>query len=140
MSGAPPARPFVFHARVYYEDTDLGGVVYYANYLRFLERARTEWLLAQGISQTKLLDTAGLLFAITRVDIRYLKPARFEDRLAITVELVRRRRASMEFRQTIHRGDEEGELLCTAEVSAACLESGSLRPRAIPAHLFAEGD
>ena len=140
MSGGSAVRPFVFQARVYYEDTDLGGVVYYANYLRFLERARTEWLLAQGISQTALLETEGLLFAITRVDIRYVKPARFEDRLAITVELVRRRRASMEFRQRIHRGGEEGELLCTAEVSAACLEAGSLRPRAIPAHLFAEGD
>lgn len=140
MSGDLAAAPFVFHARVYYEDTDLGGVVYYANYLRFLERARTEWLLSQGISQTQLLDTAGLLFAITRVDIRYVKPAKFEDRLAITVELVRRRRARMEFRQRIHRGDTDGELLCTAEVSAACLEAGSLRPRAIPAHLFAAGD
>lgn len=136
----PAASPFVFHARVYYEDTDLGGVVYYANYLRFLERARTEWLLAMGVSQAELLETRGLLFAITRVDIRYLRPARFEDRLAITVELARRRRASMDFDQRIHRGGPDGELLCTAQVSAACLDAAGLRPRPIPAHLFGEGD
>ena len=138
MSGVA-GSPFVFHARVYYEDTDLGGVVYYANYLRFLERARTEWLLSLGVSQSGLLESEGLLFAITHVDIRYLKPARFEDRLAITVELLRRRRVRMDFAQRVHRGGLDGELLCTATVSAACLEADGLRPRAIPAHLFPEG-
>jgi acyl-CoA thioester hydrolase len=129
---------FTWRVRVYYEDTDLGGVVYYANYLKFLERARSEWLRHLGISQTGLLTAQRLLFAITAVDIRYLKPARFEDELAVTVELASRKRASMSFRQTIHRGDLEGELLCTATVTAACLDADSMRPRAMPAHLFPE--
>ncbi|MEJ2515181.1 MAG: tol-pal system-associated acyl-CoA thioesterase [Gammaproteobacteria bacterium] len=135
-----PSRVFSFPVRVYYEDTDLAGVVYYANYLRFMERARTEWLLAQGISQVALRDAEGLLFAVTAVDIRYLKPARFEDRLVVTVELTRRRRASLEVDQRILRDGPEGELLCTARVSAACLSVEGLRPRPIPGHLFREGD
>jgi acyl-CoA thioester hydrolase len=129
---------FRWPVRVYYEDTDLGGVVYYANYLKFLERARSEWLRHLGISQTRLLESERLLFAITAVDIRYLKPARFEDELTVTVELERLRRASMSFRQAIHRGDTEGELLCTATVTAACLDADTMRPRALPVHLFPE--
>jgi acyl-CoA thioester hydrolase len=129
---------FTWRVRVYYEDTDLGGVVYYANYLKFLERARSEWLRHLGISQTGLLASDRLLFAITAVDIRYLRPARFEDELAVTVELERMKRASMSFRQAIHRGDLQGELLCTASVTAACLDADSMRPRAMPAHLFPE--
>lgn len=137
MIGAP-GNPFVWQVRVYYEDTDLGGVVYYANYLKFLERARTEWLHALGVSQTRLLAEERLLFAITAVDVRYLKPARFEEELAITVELVRRRRASMDFAQRVHRGDPQGELLCQANVAAACLDADQLRPRPMPSHLFPE--
>lgn len=129
---------FSWPVRVYYEDTDLGGVVYYANYLRFLERARSEWLRHLGVSQTRLLEEARLLFAITRVAIDYLKPARFEDELVVTVELARLRRASMEFRQAIHRGGTDGELLCTAQVTAACLDADSMRPKPLPAHLFPE--
>lgn len=135
MPGTPD-KPFVWTVRVYYEDTDLGGVVYYANYLRFLERARTEWLRALGISQAALLATERLLFAVTAVNIRYLKPARFEDELAVVVELIRRRRASMDFGQRVHRVDPAGELLCQATVSAACLDADQLRPRPIPARLF----
>jgi acyl-CoA thioester hydrolase len=129
-------NPFVWPVRVYYEDTDLGGVVYYANYLRFLERARTEWLRALGVSQVELLASQRLLFAVTAVNIRYLKPARFEDELAVVVELARRRRASMDFEQRVHRVSPAGELLCQATVSAACLDADQLRPRPIPAHLF----
>jgi acyl-CoA thioester hydrolase len=129
---------FSWPVRVYYEDTDLGGVVYYANYLKFLERARSEWLRHLGVSQTRLLEEARLLFAITRVAIDYLKPARFEDELVVTVELARLRRASMEFRQAIHRGGTDGELLCTAQVTAACLDADSMRPKPLPAHLFPE--
>lgn len=129
---------FSWPVRVYYEDTDLGGVVYYANYLRFLERARSEWLRHLGVSQVQLLADERVLFAMTAVNIRYLRPARFEDQLAVTVELDQLRRASMSFRQAIHRGDADGELLCTAEVTAACLDADSMRPRALPAHLFPE--
>lgn len=129
---------FCWPVRVYYEDTDLGGVVYYANYLRFLERARSEWLRHLGVSQTRLLEDARLLFAITRVAVDYRKPARFEDELVVTVELARLRRARMEFHQAIHRGSVDGELLCTAEVTAACLDADSMRPKPLPAHLFPE--
>lgn len=132
------AAPFTWPVRVYYEDTDLGGVVYYANYLKFLERARSEWLRHLGISQTGLLESQRLLFAITAVDVRYLKPARFEDELAVTVELERLRRASMSFAQQIRRGGPTGELLCAAKVTAACLDADTLRPRPMPAHLFSE--
>lgn len=129
---------FSWPVRVYYEDTDLGGVVYYANYLRFLERARSEWLRALGISQSALLADERLLFVITSVEIQYLKPARFEDTLTVTVELERMRRASMNFRQAVVRSGPDGELLCTARVTAACLDTDNLRPRPIPAHLFSE--
>lgn len=129
---------FAWPVRVYYEDTDLGGVVYYANYLKFLERARSEWLRYLGVSQTRLLAADRLLFAITRVAVDYLKPARFEDQLTVTVELARLRRASMQFRQAIHRDGVEGELLCTAQVTAACLDADSMRPKPLPAHLFPE--
>lgn len=129
---------FSWPVRVYYEDTDLGGVVYYANYLKFLERARSEWLRALGISQSALLAEQGLLFAITSVEIQYLKPARFEDALTVTVELERMRRASMSFRQEIQRSGPAVELLCTARVTAACLDADTLRPKPIPAHLFSE--
>jgi acyl-CoA thioester hydrolase len=129
---------FSWPVRVYYEDTDLGGVVYYANYLKFLERARSEWLRHLGVSQSRLLETERLLFAITAVEVRYLKPARFEDELTVTVELDRLRRASMSFRQAICRAGADEELLCTAEVTAACLDADTMRPRPLPAHLFPE--
>ena len=137
MSARPVDR-FTWPVRVYYEDTDLGGVVYYANYLKFLERARSEWLRHLGISQTRLLEADRLLFAITAVEIRYLKPAHFEDELVVTVELERVRRASMSFDQEIRRGGERGELICTAKVTAACLNADSMRPKPLPAHLFPE--
>jgi len=132
------AARFEWPVRVYYEDTDLGGVVYYANYLKFLERARSEWLRHLGVSQVRLLESQRLLFAITAVEIRYHKPARFEDALTVTVELETLRRASMVFRQAIHREGADGELLCSARVTAACLDADSMRPKPLPAHLFPE--
>jgi acyl-CoA thioester hydrolase len=129
---------FVWPVRVYYEDTDLGGVVYYANYLKFLERARSEWLRHLEVSQSRLLESERLLFAITAVEIRYLKAARFEDELAVTVEMTRLRRASMAFLQEIRRNGPDGELLCVATVTAACIDADSLRPRPLPPHLFPE--
>ncbi|MGB5621557.1 MAG: tol-pal system-associated acyl-CoA thioesterase [Gammaproteobacteria bacterium] len=128
---------FTWPVRVYYEDTDLGGVVYYANYLRFLERARTEWLRSLGCDQTELLEQHGLLFMITGVEIRYRKPARFNDLLCVTAELARRRRVSMRFAQTIYRDDGQQERLVEASVDAACVEAASLSPRPIPEELLA---
>jgi acyl-CoA thioester hydrolase len=137
MNPAVLAR-FDWRVRVYYEDTDLGGVVYYANYLKFLERARSEWLRHLGVSQSRLLESERLLFAITAVEVHYLKPARFEDELTVTVALERLRRASMAFGQEIRRHGPGGELLCTARVTAACLDADTMRPRPLPAHLFPE--
>jgi acyl-CoA thioester hydrolase len=133
-----PHACFEWPVRVYYEDTDLGGVVYYANYLRYLERARSEWLRALGVSQTRLLAEQRVLFAVTRVAIDYLAPARFEDRLIVTSKLVRLKRASMGFAQSIHRETVGGRQLCRAEVTAACLDADRMRPRALPARLFTE--
>lgn len=132
------AARFTWPVRVYYEDTDLGGVVYYANYLKFLERARSEWLRHLGVSQSGLLASERVLFAVTALEVRYLKPARFEDELAVTVDLQRLRRASMAFVQEIRRGGPDGELICTARVTAASIDADSLRPRPLPAHLFPE--
>lgn len=137
-SGPDPHAPFEWRVRIYYEDTDLGGVVYYANYLRYLERARSEWLRALGVSQSGLLADSRVLFAVTSVSIRYLSPARFEDLLVVTSELTRLQRASMTFAQQIRRESAAGELLCEAEVRAACLDADTMRPRAMPKSLFME--
>jgi acyl-CoA thioester hydrolase len=129
MSVAALQNEFVWPVRVYYEDTDAGGVVYYANYLRFLERARTEWLRALGFEQDVLLRDAGVLFAVRRVEVDYLKPARLNDALAVHARIVECRRASLVFEHEIRRGP---ELLCRGVVKVACLEAASLRPAAIP--------
>jgi len=118
--------------RVYYEDTDLGGVVYYANYLRFMERARTEWLRSLGVHQTHLLAEHGLIFVIVSAEIRYVQPARFNDELHVTVVLESRGRVAMTFAQEIYRDAVEGELLTRGRVKAACVAASDFRPRAIP--------
>ena len=119
--------------RVYYEDTDAGGVVYYANYLRFLERARTEWLRAQGFEQDDLRARFGILFAVRRVNAEYLRPARFNDRLDVTVEIGRVGPASIEFGQEVRRSNGSiRETLCTASVRVACLDAESFGPRPMP--------
>jgi len=123
---------FSWPVRVYYEDTDLGGVVYYANYLRFMERARTEWLRQLGVDQTRLLDDRGLIFVIVSAEIRYVQPARFNDELYVTVALESARRTAMTFAQEIRRGGLDGELLTQGRVQAACVEAANFRPRAIP--------
>ena len=121
---------FVWPARVYYEDTDAGGVVYYANYLKFLERARTEWLRALGFEQRDLMHEAGILFAVRRVEIDYLSPARFDDELRIEAAVQQASRVSLTFAQRIVR--EPDTVLCTASVKVVCLDQESFRPTAIP--------
>lgn len=101
-------RPFFWGARVYWEDTDGGGVVYYANYLRFLERARTEWLRAAGLSQQALAAEQGIVFAVSRVEVDYRLPARLDDRLIVTCEPKRTGAASLSFAQRIHRHADAG--------------------------------
>jgi acyl-CoA thioester hydrolase len=123
---------FSWPVRVYYEDTDLGGVVYYANYLRFMERARTEWLRHLGVDQARLLAERGLIFVIVSTEIRYIRPARFNDLLGVTVQLDSVRRATLSFVQEIRRDGSDGELLTEGRVHAACVEGRRFRPRAIP--------
>ena len=120
--------------RVYYEDTDAGGVVYYANYLRFMERARTEWLRKLGFEQDELIAQHNVLFAVRRVQVDYRQPARFNDRLVVSVRVVEAGKASLTFAQTIRR-ESDNILLCDGEVKIASLEASSFKPRAIPAPL-----
>jgi len=120
---------FTWPVRVYWEDTDAGGVVYYANYLKFLERARTEWLSALGLEQDHLAQEAGVVFVVRRVEADYLKPARFNDRLTVHSELTELNRASLLMTQQITRGE---EILLRAVVKVACVEHTMFRPAKIP--------
>lgn len=126
---------FRWPVRVYYEDTDAAGVVYYANYLKFLERARTEWLRARGFSQSRLL-AEGVVFAVSRVVVDYLRPARFDDRLEVSVRLAARRRARLTLEQEIRA--EDGTGIARATVEVACVDARTFRARRIPAQVQAE--
>jgi acyl-CoA thioester hydrolase len=120
---------FSWPVRVYYEDTDSGGVVYYANYLKFLERARTEWLRALGFEQTELLHDYNVLFVVRRVEIDYLRPARFNDALAVTVSVHGKGRSWIELDQMITR---DAQTLVTARVKIVCVNGQSFKPAEIP--------
>jgi acyl-CoA thioester hydrolase len=123
-------QTFRWPVRVYYEDTDAGGIVYYANYLRFFERARTEWLRARGIDQFALREAEGLVFVVTAAAIEYRRPARLDDQLVITAEVCEAGRVSLVFAQTVLRGD---ELLVSATVKAACVNAQTMTPARLPA-------
>jgi acyl-CoA thioester hydrolase len=129
---------FQWDVRVYYEDTDSGGVVYYANYLRFMERARTEWMRSLGFEQDRLLAEQGLLFAVRSASIDYLRPARFNDWLAVTVDVSQRGRASLTLEQAVLRHGDPGSPLCTGTVKIACLEAATFRPQPIPDTILKE--
>jgi acyl-CoA thioester hydrolase len=120
---------------VYWEDTDAGGVVYYANYLKFLERCRTEWLRALGIDQRRLREDRQLQFVVANIAVDFLRPAVLHDEILVTAALTRLAGATIHFKQTILRGDEQ---LIDATVRVACLDSGTLKPCAIPKDLFTE--
>lgn len=128
---------FTWPARVYWEDTDGGGIVYYANYLRFLERARTEWLRARGFSQALLARDPGILFSVVSAHVNYRRPARLDDELVITCEPHAEGRASIRFAQRVLRG---AELLADADVRVACLAASTLRPTRLPEFVLAEVD
>jgi acyl-CoA thioester hydrolase len=129
---------FSFPVRVYWEDTDAGGVVYYASYLKFLERARSEWLRALGIDQVKLLRDERLQFVVVEANIRYHRPARFDDELVVSVALEELRGASLALAQDVRRGEDASELLISARIRAACLDADSLRPRPLPRALTSQ--
>ncbi|MFI4865926.1 MAG: tol-pal system-associated acyl-CoA thioesterase [Steroidobacterales bacterium] len=125
-------NPFVWQARVYWEDTDAGGIVYYANYLRFLERSRTEWLRARGVSQLALASDPGVVFSVVALEAQYRRPARLDDLLSISCEPELEGGASIVFSQRIWREPLEGELLLSASVRVACLDAATLKPRRLP--------
>jgi acyl-CoA thioester hydrolase len=128
---------FVWQARVYWEDTDAGGIVYYANYLRFLERARSEWLRSRGVSQRMLALDPGIIFSVVALEARYRRAGRLDDLLAISCEPARDGGASVTFRQEVWRDDRNGELLLSATVRVACLDARSLKPRRLPEVILA---
>lgn len=144
-------KEFLWPVRVYYEDTDNGGVVYYANYLKFMERARTEWLRAMGVEQDNLIEQEGVIFAVRSIEVDYLKPARFNQLLNVSVELIRPGKASFTFRQKVtlaptnttgagnstqmQTTGRDNTLLCEGCVKIACLDVNTLRPMPIPAAL-----
>ena len=126
---------FSWAARVYWEDTDGGGIVYYANYLRFLERARTEWLRSLGHSQQELAHTPGILFAVAGLSVEYRRPARLDDELLITCEPRSERATVMRFSQRIYWGSAPGvadNLLVEADVRVVCVDKRTLKPKRLP--------
>lgn len=124
--------PFTWPVRIYWEDTDAGGVVYYANYMKFMERARTEWLRAAGVEQGPLQEQLGLLFVVVDLEAHYRKPARYGEQLLATCEVAEASRATVTFRQAVHRDSLEGELLLEGRVRIACLDALKYKPRALP--------
>lgn len=128
---------FSWPVRVYYEDTDAGGVVFYANYLRFLERARTEWIRGFGYEQDQLRDQLNVIFAVREVNIKYLKPARFNEQLSVTVENLQLKQASMAMQQKITRQTQDKiELIVNSTVNVVCLHSESFSPCPIPKPMY----
>jgi acyl-CoA thioester hydrolase len=125
----PPARPFRHCLRVYWEDTDAGGVVFYANYLKFFERARTEWLRELGFGQQALREATGAIFVVAETRVSYRRPARLDDELEVSVELREAGRASMLIAQQAWRG---GELLAEGDIRIGCVDAGTFRPMRIP--------
>ncbi|WP_343626329.1 tol-pal system-associated acyl-CoA thioesterase [Roseateles puraquae] len=120
---------FEFPVRVYWEDTDAGGIVFYANYLKYFERARTEWLRAAGVGQQQLREDTGLIFVVADTQLRYLSPARLDDLLTITVDPEPAGRASLVVRQRAMRGD---TLLCEGEIRIGCVRADTLKPQRLP--------
>ena len=131
-SPAATSPPFRHTLRVYWEDTDAGGVVFYANYLKFFERARTEWLRALGVGQQQLRDQTGAMFIVTDTQVRYRAPARLDDLLDVTVQLRQRGAASMTIAQEAWRGP---TLLAEGEIRIGCVDHGTFRPRRIPTEI-----
>ncbi len=128
-----PAAHFHHPVRVYWEDTDAGGIVFYANYLKFFERARTEWLRALGHSQQEMVDTTGCMFVVQETSVRYRSPARLDDLLTITVHVRERGRASLRITQQAWSGD---RLLAEGDIRIGCVERATMKPHRIPGPIF----
>lgn len=124
-----------YKLRVYFEDTDAAGVVYHSNYLKFMERARTDWLLDLGIGLKSAMEVDQVVFAVTRTELNYLRSAKLQDLLEVSVELVELKRASVVFKQVVSRS---GEVLCEGITRVACLTVSGLRPTPIPPAIYAQ--
>ncbi|AEF99912.1 tol-pal system-associated acyl-CoA thioesterase [Methylomonas methanica] len=122
-------KVFSWPVRVYYEDTDAGGVVFYANYLKFFERARTEMLRSYGFEQDRLIAEDNVIFVVRSVSIDYLKPARFNEQILVNAEIIENKKTSLTFEQTITR---QNDLICSGKVRIACLDAQSMKPKLIP--------
>ena len=133
VSASAPAAHFHHPVRVYWEDTDAGGIVFYANYLKFFERARTEWLRALGHSQQEMVDATGCMFVVQETSVRYVRPARLDDVLTITVDVRERGRASLRIAQQAWRGD---TLLAEGDIRIGCVERATMKPHPIPGPIF----
>lgn len=132
------SKPFEWPIRVYYEDTDAQAVVYYANYFRFMERARTEWLRALGIDQVAMLEEERRIFVVTETQAQFIVPARLNDELIVTAKLGRLTRATFEIEQNIYRNSLDGELLVRGSVKAAYLDADTMKAKRVPSTLFEE--
>ncbi len=127
-------NPFTFQVRVYYEDTDRGGVVYYANYLRYFERARSEWLRSLGVNQEQLAAVEGIGFVVARAEIDFKTGARLDDLLSVTVKVVERKKTYFWLEQEARR--EGGQVCAAARIQAACVRHADMRPQPIPEMLI----
>ena len=131
----PKSSESLLQVRVYYEDTDAGGVVFYANYLKFLERARTEWLRDLGVNQSGLAASEQRLFVVRSLDMSYRKPAKLDDLLTIRSRITKLGRASIHFAQ---RAERNGELLAEGNIQVCCVDAIHLRPAVLPADVRAK--
>ena len=132
------ARPFELPIRVYYEDTDAQGVVYYANYFRFMERARTEWLCSLGVDMVRLQEEERRIFVVAELQTKFHAPARLSDDIVVTAKLLGLTRVSFDIEQKIYRDSTDGDLLISGIVKAAYLDADSMRPKRVPPSLFEE--
>lgn len=132
------AKPFELPVRVYYEDTDAQGVVYYANYFRFMERARTEWLRSLGVDMVRLQDEERRIFVVAEVNVKFHAPARLSDNLVVTAGLKDLSRVAFDIEQKIFRNTNDGELLISGIVKAAYLDADTMRPKRVPSSIFGE--
>ena len=132
--------PFPWPVRVYWEDTDAGGIVFYANYLKFFERARTEWLRSLGLQQQSLREATGGMFVVTDTQTRHHRPARLDDLLLVTTRLVELGRASMTLEQVAWQqpaaGQPPAERLCEGRIRIGWVDAAAMRPGRIPAELI----
>lgn len=131
-------KPFQWPVRVYYEDTDAQGVVYYANYFRFLERTRTEWLRTLGVDMVALAENERRIFVVAEIQTKFHAPARLSDELIVTARLTNLSRVAFDIEQNIYRDNIDGELLISSHVKAAYLDADTMRPKRMPSSLFGE--